>query len=298
MYPILFEIPGLGWPIRSFGVMVVLGFLLGTHLLTRWYQSSTEDPERHSDGLAALPVWVMIGVIFGARFAYVIVELVGNTPTGQAYKADPLSVLFIWQGGLVMYGGCFGSILMGWLCLKKHKMPFKHTLDLALVAGFFGLAIGRIGCLLVGDDFGSIVDPKYADWSFPLVLHVPETLRDGSLFGEANRGQVLWATQPWMTTNAALLGFLGMRFLKTRKYAGQVGLKLLLLYSIGRYAIEMFRGDSIRGLWDLGFTTQSTSQLVSVGLFVTCAFLLWRNRGKREDGAAITGHANTEPDAA
>ena len=63
MYPILFEIPGLGLPIRSFGVMVVLGFLLASHLVTRWYLDRSDDPERDAPGIQALPLWVMAGVV-------------------------------------------------------------------------------------------------------------------------------------------------------------------------------------------------------------------------------------------
>ena len=63
-------------------------------------------------------------------------------------------------------------------------------------------------------------------------------------------------------------------------------------------SIGLQSGDSIRGVWDLGFATQSTSQLVSVLLFVFSGVLLWRNRGKRESGPGTPVEPQPQPEAA
>lgn len=287
MHPILFEIPGLGFPVRSFGVMVLLGFLLGTHLVTRWYLQRSDDPTRDGPGIAALPMWVMLGVVGGARLVYVLVEILRGSPTGQGYLEDPIEIFFVWEGGLVMYGGAFGAIFAAWLCQRKYRLNMPEVLDVGFTGGFFGLAVGRIGCLLVGDDHGSIVPAGMEDLPFPLVVRVPslEWLEENpaSLFPHELAGQVIWATQPWMTTSGLILGLLGMRFLKRRAWPGQVVLRLLGLYAIFRFTIEVFRGDSVRGLWFEGLLPFfprgiSTSQLVSVLLFVFCAVMLFRNR--------------------
>ena len=290
MHPILFEIPLLGMPIRSFGVMVVLGFLTASHFLTRWYFQRATNGDDDTQGINALPLWVMVGVVGGARAAYVLVESLRGSETGQRYLADPLSMLFVWEGGLVMYGGCFGAIFGGWLCVKKYALPFTQVLDLGFVGAFFGLSIGRIGCLLVGDDHGSLVAEKWSHLPFPITLKVPDLewlqANPDSLFPRELAGKVIWATQPWMTVNALLLGFIGLWFLRHRAYRGQVVLRLLALYSIGRYTIEIFRGDSIRGLWDthgVWFTEMiSTSQLVSILLFTFCVVMLVKNRHRQE----------------
>ena len=133
------------------------------------------------------------------------------------------------------------------------------------------------------DDFGSIVPERFAGLPFPITITVPDPLPTGSLFGDGNRGQVLWATQPWMTLNGVLLFFVGLKLLKRRRYLGQVSLQLLSLYSVGRFVIEMFRGDSIRGLWFNG--SISTSQLISVVLLVVCLGLLIYLRGRSDPEA-------------
>jgi phosphatidylglycerol:prolipoprotein diacylglycerol transferase len=280
MHPILFTVPGLDFPIRSFGLMVVLGFLLGSHVYAVLGQRYAVDPEREAPGFAAVPLWVLGGVLLGARAMYIVVEILRGGETGQAYLDDPLKMLAYWEGGLVMYGGAFGGIALGLWAARRHRLRVWHALDLGLVAGMLGLSIGRIGCLLVGDDYGSRVPPEHQDLPFPLTLRVPEVLPDGSLFGDDNAGQVLWATQPWMMVNALTIFAVGLWLLKRRRWEGQVAAQVLVLYAIGRSIIENFRGDDIRGLWFGG--ALSTSQVVSIVVGTLCLAILVVNR-KRDD---------------
>lgn len=302
MHPILFEIPVLGFPIRSFGLMVVLGFLLGNYLFGRLGVRYSDHPRRDYPGYAAVPLWILGGILIGARMMYVIVEIFQKSEVGQRYLDDPLSVFFYWEGGLVMYGGCFGGIFLGLWAAKRHGLRLAHSLDLGMISGFFGLAIGRIGCLLVGDDFGQKVTGSARDLPFPIVVHVPEKLPDGSLFGNNNAGEILWATQPWMSINAVLMGAVGLFFLRRRRYAGQVTLILLVLYSVARFTIESFRGDAVRGMWF--DDALSTSQLVSIvlGSISLVVLLLWARRTEENRGfpflpTAENPHPPEAPDA-
>ena len=292
MFPILFEIPGLGLPIKSFGLMVVLGFLLGAYVFDRLVARYAPDAEQKRAGYAAVPIWSLIGILIGARVLYVLVEVLQQTPVGQSYIDQPWKVFAYWEGGLVMYGGAAGAIVGYALCARRHGLPKARTFDLGVVAAFTGLCIGRIGCLLVGDDYGKIVPPGFENAPFPLVLHVPDPLPKGSLFGAENAGHALWATQVWMSANALMLSWVGARHLRRRRYGGQTGLLLLLGYSITRGIIECFRGDAVRGLWFGGRV--STSQLISVVLGLVCLGLLWRNRG-RQDLAPATPLPSSSP---
>jgi phosphatidylglycerol:prolipoprotein diacylglycerol transferase len=282
MHPYLFSIP-LPWSdepfhLRTFGLLVAAGFLLGAHLLQRFAARFGDDPEHDPERFSRMIMWILVGVFGGARLMYVVVEVLRGSETGQSYLDNPLSMLFFWEGGLVMYGGMIGGIGLGIIAARREGLRAIHALDMGLVAGFFGQAIGRIGCLMVGDDFGSVVPEEWRGLPFPITVEVPDVLPEGSLFGLENAGQVLWATQIWMSLNALLLAFIGYRMLAGRRYAGQVSLWLVLLYSIGRFVIEAFRGDGIRGLWFDGLV--STSQLISVVGFVLAAALLWRFRGR------------------
>ena len=278
MHPILFELPG-GFPIRSFGLLLAAGFLLGSWIFSRLVARFSADPERDVARYGALPLWILIGIVVGARAFYVVVELLKGGPTGQGYLEDPLSVLAVWQGGLVMYGGTFGGLIGGTWCAKRHGIPLWHAMDLGLVAGWFGLAVGRVGCLMVGDDYGAVVPERWRDLPFPITLHVPDPLPAHSLWGVENAGQVLWATQPWMTINATVIGLIGLWLLGRRRYPGQVSLVIVLLYAITRSIIEAFRGDAVRGTWFGGAI--STSQLISIVAGAVALALLWRFRDLR-----------------
>ena len=280
MHPILFKIPGLGFPIRSFGVMLAIGFLVGSWILGRLAARYGDDPEGDPARYSRITVWVLAGVVVGARLMYVVVEICRGSGVGKEFLSDPLKLFAVWEGGLVMYGGMFGAIVGGMWCAKREKVRPIHALDLGMVAGFVGQAIGRVGCLLVGDDYGKVVPERYAHLPFPITLHVPSPLPEGSLFGLENEGKVLWATQPWMSVKALIVAFVGWQILKRRRYTGQVGLWGILLYAILRSLVEAFRGDEVRGVWFGGAV--STSQIVSVACGAVAVVLLFRNRARSD----------------
>ena len=153
---------------------------------------------------------------------------------------------------------------------------------MAIITAFFAQAIGRVGCLMVGDDFGKVVPEAYKNLPFPITVRVPEVLPEGSLFGAENAGQVLWATQTWMSINALIVGLIALQIFRRRRYTGQTTLWVIVLYAIGRYGIEMFRGDSIRGVWFDGL--MSTSQVIAVVGALAASLLIFKNRGNTKGG--------------
>ena len=283
MHPIVFEIPGLGLPIRSFGLMVAGGFLLGMWIMNLLVRRYGADPDAELAKYSAVQVWILVGVILGARLMYVIVEIARGSANGQEYLDDPLSILFVWKGGLVMFGGLFGGLLLGTVKARAERLHVAQGLDIGLTAGFFGLAVGRIGCFLVGDDYGKVVPAEHSHLPFPITLRVPAELPPGSLYGAENAGQTLWATQIWMAGNALLLGLLGLWLLRRRWLPGRVATVLVLLYSVGRFAIEAFRGDDLRGLWFGG--ALSTSQVVAIAVFLVALGLLLFRRGQAAEAS-------------
>lgn len=280
MHPILFTIPGLNFPIRSFGLMLAVGFLVGSWILGRLAARYGDDPKNDPERFSRITFWILIGVVLGARALYILVEVGQGTEVGHEFTSQPWKMLAVWEGGLVMYGGLIGACTLGMWAAKKEKMRVWHALDLGLVAGMVGLAIGRVGCFLVGDDYGKVVPKSCEDLPWPITLRVPNPLPEGSLFGQEHAGKVLWATENWMSMKALLIAFVGWQLLKRRRYGGQVALVVVLLYAILRGTIEFFRGDTIRGLW-FG-NTISTSQIISLGMGLVCIALLVRNRGKSD----------------
>ena len=177
MHPILFEIPGLDLPFRSFGLMVAIGFLVGSWLVgklaARYGDDPKADPERFSrvtrvdrrrrDRRRAPhvrdrrdPARLADGPGFPRRSAHHPLRLEGRAR--HVRRPDRR----------VRRSACGPR-------RREGLRPF-HALDLGLVAGFVGQAIGRVGCLLVGDDYGSVV-PEALEWlPFPITLRVPDPL--------------------------------------------------------------------------------------------------------------------------
>lgn len=334
MHPVLFHVPGLGFPVRTFGALVACGILLGIwlwgRLLARYGDDPRQDPERGSQ----VALWIVVGVLVGARLMYVGVEsarylsaevganvdaylaagergaptaqltheeleLARRVSVGYGFLHDPFKMLLIWQGGLVMYGGLAGGIFLGLHAARKQGLNPWNTLDTGLVCGFVGLVLGRIGCLMVGDDYGRIVPASLADSARPiafgnggeagpLTIRVPDLewllANKESLFDHDLAGQVLWATQPWMSLNALLVALAGWLWLRNRRHYGVPAALMLIQYSLSRFAIEIYRGDEVRGVWFGGRI--STSQIVSVLLFGLGLWLLARRRASPLVGAA------------
>lgn len=284
MHPYLLPIPlpFLDEPfhLRSFGLLVAAGFLVGTWVLGRLAARFGDDPRGDPERYSRLTVWVLVGVFGGARLAYVAVEILRQSEAGREYLSHPFEMIAFWKGGLVMYGGLVGGVLLGLIGARRLGLRPAHALDLGLVAGFVGQSIGRIGCLMVGDDYGRLAQGAWERAPFPIVIRVPNPLPEGSLFNPEYAGRAVFATQVWMSLNALLLAWIGYRLLLRRRYAGQVSLWLILLYAISRFAIEAARGDEVRGLWFCG--RLSTSQLVSLLLIPICVLMLVRARSRRD----------------
>lgn len=280
MHPILFEIPGLGFPVRAFGLMVALGFLLGSFLIGKLAARWSDDPKLDPQRFSSVTIWVVVGVVAGARLMYVLVEVLKDSGVGRGFRADPLSILYVWQGGLVMYGGLIGAMALGLWSARREGLDPWRAADIGLVGGFCGQAVGRVGCLLVGDDYGKVVPPNLEWLPFPITLRVPTELPHESLFGLENAGKLLWATQPLMSIKALIVAFIGWQVLKHRRYGGQAALWMLFSYGVLRFCVELLRGDAVRGVWFGGAI--STSQIISIALVVVCGAFLLRFRGRRD----------------
>lgn len=230
MWPELFTIPYLGLPIRSFGLLVGAGFLIGVWLAARLSRTYGTDPQRDPARIFELSTWVLIGVLAGARLAFVLVNW-------KDYASRPLDIVKTWEGGLVMYGGLILALALGAWKAKKLGMPGWQSADYGLTAGFLGQAIGRIGCLMVGDDYGR---PTSVPWA----ITFPDPLPKGSAFPPEWAGIPVHPTQPYMTLKALALFGLGLWLLRRKKFHGQVTLVLLMGYAILRSIVEVFRGDA------------------------------------------------------
>jgi len=159
MYPELFSIGDFA--ISTFGVMMAIAFLTGSWLTSVRMREEGLDPE-----LAwSLLIYVMLGGIAGSKLYFAVdVHLRTGTPFAQ---------LFFAREGITWYGGLLGATLAGALAARMRGVSVKAVLDSAAVAVAMGQAIGRVGCFLVGDDYGRVSD---LPWALAFPRGAPPTL--------------------------------------------------------------------------------------------------------------------------
>jgi phosphatidylglycerol---prolipoprotein diacylglyceryl transferase len=180
----------IGWPvldrfrfgsrfaISPHGVFIAIGFMMGVWLLGRI------GPERGipTEEVNAIGFWALIGAIIGARFFYVIAHL-------SEFNSF-VDTLKIYNGGISLLGGIAGAVLINVPRLRRHGYRFFKAADCVAPALAFGIAIGRIGDLIIGDHLG-----KPTSWWLAWTYHggnlappwvctngvCQATLQDGSL---------------------------------------------------------------------------------------------------------------------
>jgi phosphatidylglycerol:prolipoprotein diacylglycerol transferase len=111
-----------------------------------------------------LLIYVMIGGLLGSKL-YFAVDV--SLRTGQ-----PFTSLLFSRDGITWYGGLAGATLLGAIGCRIHGIPVKTFADCTAVAGALGQALGRVGCLLVGDDYGKVSD---APWALAFPRGAPPT---------------------------------------------------------------------------------------------------------------------------
>jgi len=163
MYPVLFELPYFGTPITTFGLMMVAGFLVAYWITARRMRELGLDEELASNML----VWCMFGGVFGSKLYYAIdTTLLGaNDSVFQALFS---------RAGMTWYGGLIGGFVFAAIGARVHGVGMGLFLHCATVGAAVGQALGRIGCFLVGDDYGR---PSDAPWAFAFPEGAPPTLQ-------------------------------------------------------------------------------------------------------------------------
>ncbi len=151
MYPIFFRIPEWfplmgGAPITSFGVFMFLTFMVGGLVLRPEVERVGLEPEKAWDFI----VMGVLGGILGAKVYYVLLNY-------QDLIADPVGSIFS-RGGMVWYGGFLGGLAAVSWEVKKSGLRWPQMADLIAPVLAIGYAVGRMGCFLVGDDYGRPTD--------------------------------------------------------------------------------------------------------------------------------------------
>ncbi|MBI2708876.1 MAG: prolipoprotein diacylglyceryl transferase [Actinobacteria bacterium] len=254
------------------GIFTVLGFLVGANLFLR----DTRRLGVPDDEVLSTLTRAGVAAIVGARVAYVA----NNFGTYDS----PLEWLEIWKGGISLLGGLVAALLVAWWSVHRTGRDFLTLLDRAAPWLPLGVAIGRIGDVVIADHLGRIT-------TVPFGFQCPAAPDVGRNVGSpCPPGQVVHLTAAYDLL-AVLAIFAIVWWLRERAWPrrGLLSLVLGTLYGLNRFALDFFREDTRhRGL--------TGSQWVGLGAAVagTVVLVLRARRPPDEPppdlGSAGVGH--------
>ena len=233
--------------IHYYGLIIATGLLLAViYGLRRCKQFGIKD-----DDIVDGVLWVTPFAILCARAYYCIFSW-------HEFAHDPISVLYIWNGGLAIYGGVIDAIIGVTVFCHFKKIKLAALLDLVLLGFLIGQSIGRWGNFFNREAFGAATDSflrmgLYNMRTFAFEYYHPTFLYES-----------LWN----------LTGFLLLHFLsKKRQYDGQIALGYAAWYGLGRALIEGLRMDSLYwGPFRVSQLLAAVSCAAAVGILVWQGF--------------------------
>jgi phosphatidylglycerol---prolipoprotein diacylglyceryl transferase len=243
MHPRLITTPW--YTLYTFGPILAAAYLAALW----WLLRGARREKLSTEIVASLGLWSIIGAILGAKLLMILRSL-------PYYLGEPSQLwsLYTLQSAGDFYGGFAGALVaVGIFFARKPQVPRWKVADLAAPSIALGQGIGRIGCFMAGDDYGSPTDLPWA---------VSFTDADAAQIGGAPLSVPLHPVQLYESLFCFLLFFFLVRKSKHKKFEGQLILTYSLLYAAGRFMIEFVRGDMDRGFVMSG--TLSTSQFCAI----------------------------------
>lgn len=244
-------------PIRSFtvgplnihlyGIIIAVGLLLAVaYALCRRKQFGLTEDDLIDGVLMIVPVAIIFARAYYCIFSW------------EQYAEDPLSVFYVWEGGLAIYGGVIGTVLAIIAYCYFKRLKIGAVLDIVSLGFLIGQSIGRWGNFFNREAYGAVTDSfmrmgLYNPYSRSYTYYHPTFLYES-----------LW--------NAA--GFVLLHFLsKKRRYDGQIALGYVAWYGLGRALIEGLRMDSLYlGSFRVSQLLAAVSCLAALGILIFMSF--------------------------
>lgn len=247
--------------IRWYGVIIALGLCLAVWYACRRCRQFGISEDHLIDGV----LWVTPFAIICARAYYCIFSW-------EQYAANPISCLYIWEGGLAIYGGVIGGIATAVVFCKIQKFPLLKLMDFAMPSLLLGQIIGRWGNFMNQEAFGNLItDPKLQFFPYGVYIEDLAEWHQATFFYESAANLVLFIMMMIVARRAKKDGWMTVLYL--------VG------YGIIRCCIEGLRTDSLYLIPGLRVSQLLSAVLIGIGLGIA-----WGIRSGRLRSAVYKGN--------
>ena len=273
MHPSLFRFHS--FEIHSYGLMLAIAFLVAIQMfLVRGKKRGISEDSLHTISLV-----ILILAIVGGRGLFVLTHWAD-------YKADPLGVFRLWEGGLMLYGGYILAIAGTIVYVRRAKIPVWRASDAVAPAMALGIGIGRIGCFLNGCCFGL---PTHLPWGvkFP----------PGSYSSYVFPGSAIHPSQLYLMASGVALCLILLALDRKPRFDGFIFWTGVALDSVFRFGIDFTRYyDTTSYLGRIGNLSFNINQLLSAGLLILSLVML-RVLSRRRSAAAPSEGGTGVPSA-
>jgi len=277
MFPTIFSYKGL--EISSYGLMLVVAFLTCNYLLRRDLVKKGQNPDIADD----ITFRAAVGGIIGSKIYYLI-----ENPSSieQMINASSMvEAIKIFGSGLVFLGGLIGGMISVTLYLRKNNIQWLDAADWVAPYLILGHAIGRIGCFLVGDCYGTVCT---LPWGLQFAKGLPATtyenfylyypkVFDSEYFQSTySSGDVITVhpTQLYEFFTGVLIFFYLLHIRKKDSYPGLIMFEYLFLAGLARFLVEFIR---LNPSYLFGL---SGAQIISALMMIVSSYFMYINRGK------------------
>lgn len=252
--------------ISSFGLMMFLAFLSCNLLIRKTLKEKKINPIIGDD----IIFWAAIGGILGAKF-YSIVEFGGDSffiGFEHLFKGEFTQAVENLGSGLVFYGGLIGGLIAVSLYIYKKKLSWIQYADIVAPLLALGHGIGRIGCFLVGDDYGIPTNSIFG-------IHIPNPIPSFEYaFPVSEFGVVeyVYPTQLYEMSAYFLIFIYLYRFRHKVNFNGELFFEYLFLTGLSRFLIEFIRFHDSSSFEFLGLYGAQYVSLLMIFVGIVCHY--------------------------
>ncbi|MBI4139892.1 prolipoprotein diacylglyceryl transferase [Candidatus Woesearchaeota archaeon] len=239
--PVIFSVGPV--MIKWYGLFFALGFLSSYFFVRSRIKKGILSI--NSDDLDLFMIWLVVGIVSGARIAFVIFYDISS------YLSNPLEIFAVWHGGLSFHGGLAGALIVGFIFCHRKNIDFLHFSDQWIIPAGFALGLGRIANFINGELYGR---PTFLSWG--VVFSGVDGARHPSQLYESAKNFFIFGLLFWKKDAHWPVGL-------------RTGL-FLVLYGFFRFSIEFVRQPEIvlAGL--------TMGQWLSLPVFLVGAWMVWK----------------------